>query len=410
MPVSEAVAPPRRRAAVVFILITLGIDALGIGLVVPIVPELVRHLSGFDAGGAAYVLGPLVATFALAQLFAAPILGSLSDRFGRRPVMLLSLAGLGLNYVLLAFAWSLPFLFLGRAIAGATSANFSTASAYIADVSTPEERARRFGWVGATFSLGFVVGPAVGGLLGAIDLRLPFLAAAGLSAANVAYGFLVLPESLPLERRQPFLWKAANPFGSARLLLSDRVLRHLAVAWVGLLFGLNTLQTVFVLANGVRFGWGTRQNGFALALLGVSSVAVQTLLVRRAVARLGEAGAAVAGFILNAAAYVLMALATAGWQVMAAVLVQALGGIANPAVRAMASNAAGPERQGRVMGALSVVEGATAIVSPILIAALFGAAVSATTWHLPGAPFLVAATLYVVSAAAVWTAAVKVGA
>lgn len=401
---SQAIAPPRRRAAVVFILITLGIDALGIGLVVPIVPELVRHLSGLDSGGAAYVMGPLVATFALAQLFAAPILGSLSDCFGRRPVMLMSLAGLGLNYVLLAFAPSLTFLFVGRAIAGATSANFSTASAYIADVSTPEERARRFGWVGATFSLGFVVGPAVGGLLGAIDLRLPFLAAAALSAANVTYGALILPESLPVERRQPFLWKAANPFGSARLLMSERVLRHLALAWVGLLFGLNTLQTVFVLANGLRFGWGTRENGFALALLGICSVVVQTLLVRRAVARLGEAGAAVVGFGLNAAAYTVLALATAGWQVMVAVLLQALGGIANPAVRSMASNAAGPERQGRVMGALSVVEGATAVVSPILIAALYGVAVSAATWRLPGAPFLISAALYLVSAMAVWTA------
>ncbi len=398
-----AVAAPRRQAAVVFILITLGIDALGIGLVVPIVPELVRHLVGPDAGGAGYIMGPLVATFALAQLFAAPILGSLSDRFGRRPVMLLSLAGLGLNYILLAFAPSLFFLFVGRAVAGATSANFSTASAYIADVSTPEERARRFGWIGATFSLGFVVGPAVGGLLGAIDLRLPFLAAAGLSVLNLAYGVFVLPESLPASRRQPFLWKAASPLGSARLLWSERMLRHLALAWVGLLFGLNTLQTVFVLANGLRFGWGTRENGFALALLGVVSVGVQTLLVRRAVSWLGEARTAVLGFAMNAAAYVAMGFATQGWQIMAAVMLQALGGIANPAVRSLASTAAGPERQGRVMGALSAVEGATAVVSPILIATVFGIAVTANTWTLPGAPFLLAAVFYVVSAAAVWT-------
>lgn len=399
------VAAAPRRAAVAFILLTLGIDALGIGLVVPIVPELVRRLSGAGAGGAAYVMGPLVSTFALAQLFAAPILGSLSDRYGRRPVMLLSLAGLGLNYVLLAFAPNLAFLFIGRAVAGATSANFSTASAYIADISTPEQRAKRFGYVGATFSLGFVVGPALGGLLGSIDLRLPFLAAAGLSAANVAYGFLVLPESLPASRRQPFLWKAANPFGSARLLWSERVLQRLALAWVGLLFGLNTLQTVFVLANGLRFGWTTRENGLALALLGVGSVLVQTLLVRRAVGLLGEASTAFAGFLVNACAYVVMGLATAGWQVMVAVLLQALGGVANPAVRAMASATAGPERQGRVMGALSVVEGATAIVSPILIAALFGMAVDAAgIWRLPGAPFLLAAAMYVMSAMAVRTA------
>ena len=397
-------AAPRRRAAVIFILITLGIDALGIGLVVPIVPELVRQLIGPDAAGASYIMGPLVATFACAQLFAAPILGSLSDRFGRRPVMLMSLAGLGINYVLLAFAPSLLFLFIGRAVAGGTSANFSTASAYIADVSTPEQRARRFGWVGATFSLGFVVGPAVGGLLGAVDLRLPFLAAAALSAANLLYGYFVVPESLPPERRQPFTWKAANPLGAARLLWSDRTLRRVGVAWIGLLFGLNVLQTVFVLANGLRFGWTTRENGFALALLGVGSVAVQTLLVRRAVARLGEARTAMAGFSANALAYAIMALATAGWQIYAAILVMALGGVANPAVRAMASAVAGPERQGRVMGALSVVEGATAIVSPILIAAVFGAAVAAATWHFPGAPFLLGAALYLVAALSVWTA------
>ena len=386
---------PKRQAAIVFVLVTLGFDALGIGLVVPIVPRLVLQLSGEGASVASFAVGGLVATFALAQLIASPLLGGLSDRFGRRPVILMSLGGYTLNYFLLAWAPSLVWLFVGRLIAGSMAANTAASTAYIADVTPPEDRARRFGLIGATFSFGFVIGPALGGVLGGIDLRLPFLVAAAIGCCNVLFGLLALPESLPVERRQPFSWKGSNPVAALRMLRADPSLSHLALAWSCLWFGMGVLQTVFVLSTGLRFGWGTEQNGLALGLIGVCGAVVQGLLVRRVVATLGERRAAMTGFALSAASYCLLAFATHGWMVYAAVVVLAFGNIANPSVRALISQAAGPERQGRVMGALSAVEGLTAIVSPVVAALLFSRFAGPAAWlSLPGVPFLVGAMAY----------------
>ena len=398
-----AVPPPARRpAAVAFVLITLGLDALGIGLVVPIVPRLVQQLSGRAPSGASFAVGALVATFALAQLVASPLLGGLSDRFGRRPVILMSLSGFTLNYFLLAWAPSLAWLFLGRAIAGSMAANTAASTAYIADVTPPADRARRFGLVGATFSFGFVIGPALGGVLGGIDLRLPFLAAAGLGCCNVLFGLLALPESLPRELRRPFSWKGSNPVAALRMLRADAALGHLALAWSCLWFGLGTLQTVFVLSTIARFGWGTEQNGLALGLVGVCGAVVQGFLVRRVVTRLGERRAAMAGFAVSAAAYGLIAFATRGWMIYVAVAFQALGNLANPAVRSLISQAAGPQRQGQVMGALSSVEGLTAIASPIVAATLFTHFAGPHAWaELPGLPFLVGALTYLGAIAAI---------
>lgn len=399
---SATATPKRRQAAVVFVLITLAIDALGIGLVIPIVPRLVEQLTGQGPSTAVLAVGPLVATFALAQLVAAPILGALSDCYGRRPIILGSVAGLGLNYLLLAWAPTLAWLYVGRVIAGATSANFSSASAYIADVSTPAERARRFGLVGATFSFGFVIGPAMGGVLGDINLRLPFLIAAALALVNVAYGVFVLPESLPPERRQPFAWRGANPVAAIRTLVADAVLGRLALAWAGLWFGLNALQATFVLSNGYRFGWTGTQNGLALGLVGVTGAVVQGLLVRRAVTRFGERRAAMLGFAISSLAYLLIATAGAGWVIYVAIVVQAFGGIANPSVRALVSARAGPERQGRAMGALSVVEGLTSITAPLIAAFLFYSCSGEGAWlAFPGAPFLAGSVVYLFAAAAV---------
>ena len=393
---------PRQQAALAFVLITLGLDALGIGLVVPIVPRLVQQLSGREPSGAAFAVGALVATFALAQLIASPLLGGLSDRFGRRPVILMSLSGFTLNYFLLAWAPSLSWLYVGRAIAGSMAANTAASTAYIADITPPADRARRFGLIGATFSFGFVIGPALGGVLGGIDLRLPFLVAAGLGCCNLLFGLVALPESLPQELRQPFTWKGSNPLAALRMLRADPALGHLATAWSCLWFGLGTLQTAFVLSTIARFGWGTVQNGLALGLIGVCGAVVQGLLVRRVVARLGERRAAVAGFAVSACAYGLIAFATQGWMLYVAVALQALGGLANPAVRSLISQAAGPLRQGRVMGALSSVEGLTAIVSPLVAATLFHNFAGPDAWaHLPGLPFLVAAGVYLAAILAI---------
>ena len=391
-----------RAPAVGFVLVVLAFDSLGIGLIVPIVPELVRHLSGRDAGGASIDVGSLVATFALAQLLASPVLGGLSDRFGRRPVILLSIAGAAANYLLLAWAPSLGWLYLGRALAGVSAANTSSATAYIADVSTPEQRARRFGLVGATFSLGFVLGPIMGGVFGAISLRLPFLVAAGLAAANALYGAFLLPESLSRERRQPFGWRGANPVSAIRMLASDAILGRLAVAWSAMWFAIGTLQTVFVLYTGLRFGWSSIQNGAALGLVGITGAVVQGFLVRRVVALVGERQAAMLGLLASAGAYAIMGLATQGWMIFVGITMQAFGGLANPSIRALISVRAGPERQGRVMGALSSVEGLTAIISPVVASTLFRLfAGPGALAQFPGMPFLATAVLFVGAMAAI---------
>ncbi len=393
---------PRRSASVGFVLATLAIDSLGFGIVVPVVPDLVQRLSHLGASGAAVWVGTLVAVFSATQFVAAPILGGLSDRFGRRPVLLISLSGVGANYLMLAWAPTLAWLFAGRLIAGATAANASAASAYIADVTPPSRRAQRFGLVGAMFGLGFVLGPAIGGILGAYGLRLPFLAAAGLAFCNVLYGLLVLPESLPIARRRAFDWRRANPVGSLAVIMSDRTFIRLGLAWCCAWFALGALQSSFVLSNNLRFGWSTRQNGFALAVAGVSSALVQGLLIRRIVPRLGERGAAMAGYGLAACAYAAFAFAPAGWAIYLGVILQAFGAIAGPAVQSMISAKAGPDRQGEVQGALASLQGLTAIVSPLAAGWLFEAFTGpGASVHFPGAPFLAAVLTYAVAFASI---------
>jgi len=392
-----------RAASVRFILITLVIDALGFGLVVPIVPALVVKLSGLPVSGASVWVGWLLAAFAIMQFTCAPILGGLSDRFGRRPVLLLSLGGICANYLLLAWAPSLIWLFLGRLIAGATAANAATATAYIADVTPPAKRAGQFGLVGASFGIGFVVGPALGGVLGAYDLRLPFNVAAALAGCNVLYGLFVLPESLPPARRRPFDWRRANPLGSLRVVMASRDLGRLAIAWGCTWFAMGALQSTFVLANQARFGWDTQQNGLALGLAGLGSAVVQGLLVRRIVPALGERRSALVGGSMTAVAYLCIGLAPVGWVVLLGIVIQSMGAITNPAVQGMVSASAGPDRQGETQGALSSVQGLTAIVSPLVASWVFSTFTgSAAPVLLPGAPFIVSALAYCV---AIWAIA-----
>jgi DHA1 family tetracycline resistance protein-like MFS transporter len=386
---------PGRSASVRFILITLVIDALGFGLVVPIVPSLVLKLSGLTVSGASVWVGLLLAVFALMQFVCAPVLGALSDRFGRRPVLLLSLSGICANYLLLAWAPSLAWLFLGRLIAGATAANAATATAYIADVTPPKDRAGQFGLVGAMFGVGFVAGPALGGVLGAYGLRLPFFVAAGLAGCNVLYGLFVLPESLPPALRRPINWRRANPLGSLQVVMASRDLGRLAIAWGAIWFALGALQSTFVLANQARFGWDTRHNGMALALAGLGSAVVQGLLVRRIVPALGERRAAMAGGVLAAIAYLCIALAPFGWVVLLGIAIQATGAITGPAVQGLVSAAAAADRQGEMQGALSSVQGLTAIVSPLIASWVFSTFTGpAAPVVLPGAPFLISVLAY----------------
>lgn len=387
------------KASLAFILLTLGIDALGFGLVVPIVPELVRDLAGGDAGNAAAWVGALVATFAVAQFVAAPILGGLSDRWGRRPILILSLLGASANYLLLAWAPTLAWLFLGRLCAGATAASAATANAYIADITPPEQRSSRFGLVGAMFGAGFVLGPALGGVLGGISLRLPFLAAAGLALANAAYGALVLPESLPMTQRRGFSWRRANAIGSLRRLQVDRITGWLTLGWGLIWFGFGALQTSFVLSMGVRFGWGPEDNGLALAAVGASQAFVQGVLIRPVIRRYGERRSAFAGLGLAVAAYLAFSLAQAGWVIYVAIVLNALGAVSVPALRGLLSARVAADQQGELQGGLSSVEGLMAIFSPIVAALVFAGALQAGGPPWGGAPFLIGAMTYGLAAA-----------
>ncbi|HEY0422506.1 MAG TPA: MFS transporter, partial [Rhodopila sp.] len=382
-------------ASVRFILVTLVIDSLGFGLVVPIVPSLVLQLSGLTVSAASMWVGALLTAFALMQFACAPVLGALSDRFGRRPVLLLSLGGICANYLLLAWAPSLAWLFLGRLIGGATAANAATATAYIADVIPPGKRAGQFGLVGAMFGIGFIAGPALGGVLGAYGLRLPFVAASILAGCNVLYGLFVLPESLPPARRRKIDWGRANPLGSLRVLMANRDLGRLAIAWGSIWFALGALQTTFVLANEVRFGWDSRHNGLALALAGLGSALVQGLLVRRVVPWLGERRAAMIGGMITAVAYLCIALAPVGWVVLLGIVLQSVGAITSPAVQGMVSALAAADRQGETQGALASVQGLTAIASPLVASWVFSTFTAvATPIFLPGAPFVVSALAF----------------
>jgi DHA1 family tetracycline resistance protein-like MFS transporter len=375
---------------------------MGIGIVLPITPTLVQRIGGLDPSHASFAVGAVVASFALAQLFAAPVLGALSDRYGRRPVLLLSIAGIACNYVLLAWAPSLAWLYLGRFLGGATSANVSTVSAYIADVTPPEERSRRFGLIGATFGFSFVFGPALGGWLGGIDIRLPFWVAAGLAGANALYGYFVLPESLPPERRRPFAWRRANPFAALAGLSADGVLRRLGVAWACTWFGLGALQATFVLSMEYRFGWGPAQNGALLAFVGLSGAVIQGFLVRKITGWLGDRRTALLGYAFGTVSYALLGVAAVPWLIWPGVLLHAFGQIANPSVRALVSGHAGPDRQGVTFGALSTIEGMTAIAAPVIASALFAAFTGAGAWlELPGAPFLAASGCFLLAFATV---------
>ncbi len=399
-----AVARPVRPASVGLVLATVALDALGFGIVVPVVPSLVMQLEHVSAAKASLWIGSLLAAFSVMQFLCAPLLGALSDRFGRRPVLLAALGGMCLNYLLLAWAPSLAWLFLGRVIAGATSASYSTATAYIADVTPLELRAQRFGLVGAMFGLGFVAGPALGGLLGAYGVRLPFVVAAVLAGLNVLFAALVLPESLPPSLRRPVRWRQANPLGSMRVLGVDATFRRLALAWCCTWFALGALQASFVLANELRLGWGAQQNGLALAVVGVGSALVQGLLVRRIVPAFGERRAALIGYTLSGTAYVAFAFAWNPAILFLGIALQALGAISGPAVQSLLSGRAGADQQGQIQGALASVQGLTAIVAPLLAGWVFSVfAVPSSAYYMPGAPFLMAALAYLLAVGAVWT-------
>jgi DHA1 family tetracycline resistance protein-like MFS transporter len=379
----------------IFILITLFIDILGLGIIIPILPELVKGFVGGDTSTAARWVGAISAVYAVMQFVFAPILGALSDRFGRRPVILISLFGLGVDYLIMGFAPTLGWLFVGRSIAGIMGASFTTANAYIADVSTPENRAQNFGLVGVAFGLGFVFGPALGGLLGSIDLRLPFFASAALALVNWLYGFFVLPESLPKEKRSGFSLRKANPWSSIRNLRDYPLVAGLAVSFVFVMLAQRGLENSWILHASYRYGWDEQTNGLTFALVGVMAMIVQGGLIRPVIAWLGERRTIIAGLSISTVSFLSYGLADSGWMVPIIIIIGSLGGVGGPAIQGLVAGSVGPSDQGKVQGALTSLMSLTAIFSPIIFTAgLFSYFTSATApFLLPGAPFLVGSAL-----------------
>jgi DHA1 family tetracycline resistance protein-like MFS transporter len=364
----------------------------------PILPKLVESFVDNDTAHAARIFGVFGTAWALMQFLFSPILGSLSDRFGRRPVVLLSNFGLGLDYVLMALAPSLIWLFVGRVISGITSASISTAFAYIADITPAERRAAVFGKVGAAFGAGFIIGPAIGGLLGDADPRLPFWVAAGLSFANTMYGLLILPESLPRDRRSPFRWRSANPLGALHLLRADRVLTGLSIANFFAQLAHVVLPSTFVLYATYRYGWNTGTVGLTLAMVGICTMAVQGAGIGPIVRRIGERRALVLGLGCGAVGFLIFGAAPTGPLFWLGIPVMALWGIAGAATQALMTRLVAADQQGQLQGATTSVQSVSQLLGPFLFTLIFAYFIGAQApLKLPGAPFLLASVLLVLA-------------
>jgi MFS transporter, DHA1 family, tetracycline resistance protein len=388
---SQAHGP--RRATLVFIFITVLLDMVALGAAVPVLPKLFESFVGDTARGA-QLYGYSVTLWALMQFVCSPVHGALSDRFGRRPLILGSNFGLGLDYIVMALAPSVGWLFVGRAISGITAASFSTASAYIADVTPPEKRAASFGLIGVAFGIGFILGPAAGGLLGVYDPRLPFWIAAGLSLLNGAYGLFVLPESLPPEKRSSFSWKTANPIGSLALLRSQPGLLGLAAVAFLEFVAHDVNPAVFVLYTGSRYAWTAATVGLCLAAVGVAAMIVQAGLIRPIVAKLGERRALFVGIAFGTAGFALQGWAPSGAWFFAAVPLGALWGIAMPALQGLATQRVAATDQGKLQGAFSSLMGIALLIGPGLFTQTFARSIGPDAGWLPlGAAYLLAAVI-----------------
>jgi MFS transporter, DHA1 family, tetracycline resistance protein len=391
-------APPRtaspRGAAVAFIFVTILLDMFALGVVLPVLPKLVESFLDNDTASAARVFGLFGTAWALMQFLFSPILGALSDRFGRRPVVLLSNFGLALDYVLMALAPSLTWLFVGRVISGITSASISTAFAYIADITPPERRAAVFGKVGAAFGAGFILGPAIGGLLGGMDPRLPFWVAAALSFANTLYGFLILPESLPKERRSLFRWRSANPVGALKLLRSNGVLAGLSVVNFIAQLAHVVLPSTFVLYATFRYGWDQKTVGLTLAMVGICAMLVQGAAIGPIVKRFGERNALLLGLSCGAVGFLIFGAAPTGHLFWLGIPVMALWGIAGAAIQGLMTQLVSPDQQGQLQGATTSVQSVSQLVGPFLFTLTFAYFIgSRAPLRMPGAPFLLASAL-----------------
>jgi MFS transporter, DHA1 family, tetracycline resistance protein len=388
-----------RKAAMSFIFITLLIDVTGLGLIIPVLPKLIEQLTGGTISQASQWGGWLTFAYAIMQFVCAPIIGNLSDKYGRRPVLLLSLLGFGIDYLFLAFAPTIWWLFLGRIIAGITGASFTTASAYIADVSTHENRAQNFGLLGAAFGLGFIIGPSMGGLLAHYGIRVPFLVAAGFSLLNAAYGYFVLPESLSKENRRGFDWKRANPLGSLLHLKKYPSVVGLIWSMVLVYIAAHALQSTWTFINLERFNWSEQMLGLSLGVVGIMTMIVQGGLIRYINPKLGNEKSVYIGLSIYSLGMLAFAFADKSWMMFVFMVPYCLGGIAGPALQAILAGHMPPSEQGELQGALTSMISATSIIGPLVMTNLFayftkpGAPI-----HFSGAPFLLGSILLMGSA------------
>ena len=389
-----------RKAAIGFIFVTLLIDVTGIGLIIPVMPKLIEHLLGIsDISKAAQYGGWLTFAYAFMQFIFAPVLGNLSDKYGRRPVLLFSLFGFGIDYLFLSFAPSIAWLFVGRLIAGVTGASFTTAAAYIADISTPENRAQNFGMIGAAFGLGFIIGPSIGGLLGELGPRIPFLVAAGLALTNWLYGYFVLPESLDKVHRRPFEWRRANPLGSLLQLKKYPAVGGLVVSLILVYLAAHAVQSNWSFFTIEKFNWSPKMIGISLGVVGLLVAAVQGGLVRIVNPKIGNEKSVYIGLGLYALGLLLFAFASQSWMMFVFLIPYCLGGIAGPALQSIISGHVPPNEQGELQGALTSLMSATSIIGPPMMTNLFAYFTRANApVYFPGVSFLLGSVFMIASA------------
>jgi DHA1 family tetracycline resistance protein-like MFS transporter len=385
--------------AIIFIFITLLIDVIGLGIIIPILPALMTELTGESVAEASAEGGWLMFAYAIMTFLFSPILGNLSDRYGRRPIILFSLLGLGIDYLFMAYAPTLTWLFVGRIVSGIMGASFTTASAYIADISTPEKRAQNFGLVGAAFGLGFIIGPVIGGLLGGFGSRIPFFAAAALSLINFIYGVFVLPESLSEENRRPFEWRRANPFGALKTIRKHKEVAGIVLSLFFLYWASFSVQGTWSYYTKYLFNWSESEIGYSLAAVGFMAALVQGYLIRKINPKLGNKKSIVLGILLYTSGLVLFSLANEGWMMYAILIPYCLGGITIPAMQSEMAKYVPANEQGELQGALTAVNSITAIIGPVSMTGIFAYFASTSApFYFPGAAFFAGAILCAISA------------
>lgn len=392
----------KRTPALGFILFTVLLDVIGIGIIIPIIPELLQEMGYPDAGEASRIGGALLSIYAIMQFIFAPILGGLSDQYGRRPVILIALFGLTVDYIVVAFAPTIVWLFGARIVAGICGASFTSASAYVADISSPEDRPKNFGMIGAAFGLGFILGPVLGGFLGEIDIRLPFLVSAGLTLINFVYGLFVLPESLAKENRRKFNWKRANPIGSLKSLRKYPFLSNLFIAFFIIYLAGHAVQSNWSFFGKEVFGWLGKEIGFSLAVVGFCVALVQAVLIGKAVKKFGQNKTIYLGLIFNFVGFILFAIATEEWMMYAFLSVYVMGGLAGPTLQGIMSSQVPANEQGELMGAITSLQNLGNIFGPTIMTTAFFYFTGSSGIYFPGAAFALGAIFSIISGAIIY--------